>query len=161
MNTLILMWNPDFSSYTLDQFREELDNFENEYFNWSVWDYKNSHDGDKFFLVRVGNHGNRGVVMSGIFDSDPWEGEDWSGKGRQVFYQDMRPEVMIDSEKCPILTQEEMMKAIPDFDWTGGHSGRVLSEEQAQKLDELWNSFIAEHKDIFDGNDAISVYNQD
>lgn len=158
MNTIILMWNPDFSSYTLDQFRSELDNFDGEYFNWSVWDHENSHDGDKFYLVRVGNHGNTGVVMSGNFSSDPYEGEDWSGRKRPTFYQDMEPEVMIDSEKCPILTTAELMCAIPDFDWSGGHSGRVLTEEQAKRLDELWNSWIAEHKNIFDGIDAKTVY---
>lgn len=81
MNTVILMWNPSFSSYKMTQFEEELEGFLNEdvWFNWSVYDWQNSHDGDRFFLVRVGQ-GNTGIVMSGYFSSDPYRDEDWAGK---------------------------------------------------------------------------------
>ena len=34
---------------------------------------------------------------------------------------------------------EELEKAVPDIDWRRGHSGQLLSEEDADKLDELWN----------------------
>ena len=50
-----------------------------------MWDHDKARDGDKFFMVKVGP-GVNGVVMSGEFTSDPYQGEDWSGKGRQVFY---------------------------------------------------------------------------
>ena len=74
--TYILMWNPAFSSYKLDKFREELDDLIGGWdveFNWSVWDWKDAEEGDKFFLVRVGRDGNTGVVMSGEFSSNPWQ----------------------------------------------------------------------------------------
>ena len=41
-------------------------------------------------------------------------------------------------EQSPIGI-EELEKAVPDIDWRRGHSGQLLSEEDADKLDELWN----------------------
>ena len=86
--TFILMWNPSISSYTMERFDEDLIEMANgwdlEYFNWSVWDYENAQEGDAFYMVKVGP-GSKGVVMSGVFTSDPYQDEDWSGKGRKVF----------------------------------------------------------------------------
>ena len=33
-------------------------------------------------------------------------------------------------------------KAIPNIDWRRGHSGQLLSEEDAERLNELWNNII-------------------
>ena len=68
--TFILMWNPSISSYTMERFEDDLrdmtDGRTPEDFNWSVWDYENVKEGDKFFMVKVGP-GTNGVVISGIF----------------------------------------------------------------------------------------------
>ncbi len=149
-NTVILMWNPDISSVKLDDHRHGVKHMLTEYFNWSVWDYQHVKCGDRFFLVRVGK-GNTGIVMSGVFDSQSYEGADWSGRGRRVFYIDMLPNAIIDPEKAPILTTAELQKAIPSFDWSGGHSGRLLAEEDAKKLESLWQEFLAKHDDDSDG----------
>lgn len=37
------------------------------------------------------------------------------------------------------------------FDWTGGHSGRLLGNEDAIKLETLWQRFLAEHSKDADG----------
>ena len=91
-NTVILMWNPSISSYTMDRFESDLldmsDGWAPDDFNWSVWDYENARDDDRFFMVKVGPGTNR-IVMSGTFSSNPYKGEDWSGKGREVYYMDM------------------------------------------------------------------------
>lgn len=149
-NTFILMWNPDISSVTLDDHRYGIAHMLTEYFNWSVWDYEKAKCGDRFFLVRVGM-GNTGIVMSGIFDSQPYEDGDWSDKGRRVFYMDMLPNVILDPEKAPMVTMEEVQKVIPSFDWTGGHSGRLLAKEDAIKLESIWSEFLAEHSSKADG----------
>ena len=58
------------SSYTMERFEDDLrdmtDGRTPEDFNWSVWDYENVKEGDKFFMVKVGP-GTNGVVISGIF----------------------------------------------------------------------------------------------
>ena len=159
--TFILMWNPSISSYTMERFEEDLiemaNGWELEDFNWSVWDYENAREGDAFYMVKVGP-GSNGVVMSGTFTSDPYQGEDWSGKGRKVFYMDMAVKEMIHPDRSPILTSEKLATEIPDFVWTGGHSGQMLTEEQADKLNQLWNEYLDENSDIFKLRAARMMY---
>lgn len=159
--TVILMWNPSISSYTMERFEDDLlkmaNSWELEDFNWSVWDYENVKKGDRFFMVKVGP-GTNGVVMSGIFTSEPYQDEDWSGKGRKVFYMDMQINEMIHPDKCPILTSDKLAAEIPDFNWTAGQSGQILSEEQADKLNMLWNDYLYENSDIFLPRAARAMY---
>ena len=159
--TFILMWNPSISSYTMKRFEEDLSAIASGWgpddFNWSVWDYENAREDDRFFMVKVGP-GTNGIVMSGTFSSNPYQDEDWSGKGRKVFYMDMLVEEMIHPDRCPILTSEKLAAEIPDFAWDGGHSGQLLNEEQADKLNQLWNEYLDENADIFKPRAARVMY---
>lgn len=146
MNTIILFWNPAISSYKLTDFQRELIGGEDAWMNWSVWEHEKAHEGDRLFMVRCGE-GNTGICMSGYFTSDPYQDEDWSGRGRVTFYMDLEPDVMIDSESLPILTTAALDKAIPEFDWFGGHSGRLLDPKLAEKLERLWSDFLKEQGD--------------
>lgn len=150
MKTFILFWNPAISSYKLDDFQRELEEMTDDYnnMNWSVWEHDKAHAGDRFFMVRCGN-GKTGICMSGYFASDPYKGEDWSGKGRVTYYMDLEPDAMIHPDYLPILTTSELINAIPSFDWLGGHSGRLLEEKNAEKLEGLWKQFRDQHKDMF------------
>ena len=149
-NTFILMWNPAISSMSMERHNESIESMSSRYYNWSVWEYEKAKCGDRFFMVRVGE-GNTGVVMSGVFDSHPYEAADWSGKGRRTFYMDMIPNVILNPEKAPMISTKELQEAIPSFDWSGGHSGRLLTEEEARKMEVLWQQFIEKHKDQIDG----------
>ena len=35
----ILEWRPAISSYKLEDFTDELEHFDNAWFNWSIWDW--------------------------------------------------------------------------------------------------------------------------
>ena len=65
------------------------------------------HQYDRFFMVCVGG-GNTGVVMSGLIMSDPYQGEDWSGKGHEVYYVDLRPSVMVRPDSGLLMTTEDL-----------------------------------------------------
>lgn len=149
-NSIILKWNPGFSSYNMLQFLSDLQWIEetgiSEY-NWSVWDYEKVRKGDRFFWVKLG-YGANGIVGSGEITSDPYTGEDWSGKGRQTYFVDFRPDTLINPDALPILSNERLQAEIPDFDWSKGHSGVVLTNEQAQKLESLWASFLKENEEL-------------
>ena len=41
----------------------------------------------------------------------------------------------------PHLTLDKLQHSIPEFDWAEGHSGVLLSEDVADKLDELLNEY--------------------
>ena len=87
--------------------------------------------------------------MRGYFSSDPYQDEDWSGRGRVTFYMDIEPDVMIHPDYLPILTTEELNRTIPEFDWTGGHSGRLLEVSLAEKLEKIWATFVNGHSEMF------------
>ena len=150
MKTFILFWNPEISSYKFDDYQDELEEF--DYYckdmNWSVWDHDDAHAGDRFFMVRCGA-GNTGICMSGYFSSEPYAGEDWAGRDKVTYYINLEPDVMIHPEYLPILTTNELASAIPSFDWNGGHSGRLLDEENAKTLEDLWEKFIKKNEGIF------------
>ncbi len=147
--TFILEWNPSVSSYKLDDFEDELANFDEAWFNWSVWDWKQAREGDEFFMIKCGESVT-GIVMHGVFSSDPYPGEDWSGRGREVYYADLESDTMIHPDKCRLLTTETLEAAMPGFQWNGGHSGRVLPKEYSEKLHEIWNEYIAMNDGFLD-----------
>ena len=157
-NTFILMWNPAISNYKIEEFEEQLrdmsEGFYDE-FSWAVWDHEQARDGDRFYMVKVGP-GTNGIVMSGTFTSEPYQGEDWSGKGRTVFYMEMEIEEMIHPDRCPLLTSERLAEEIPDFEWNGGHSGRILTSEQADKLAILWDQYLKDNSEIYEPRAARS-----
>lgn len=147
MKTFILFWNPAISSYTLKRLQDDLN--EDSYVrNWSIWEHDQADCGDRFFMVRCGD-GNTGICMSGLFFSKPYIGEDWSGRGRQVYYVDLMADVVLHPDTCPILNTATLQRHIPDFDWTGGHSGRLLPEKDATRLEELWKKHIDGNQEMF------------
>ena len=142
MNTIILMWNPVVSSLSYREYKDLFRDPEVAVLNWSIHDWKKAHAGDRFFLVRVGKEGahgkGNGIVMSGYLNSELYRGTDWSGKGREVFYADLQPEYMFDTEKVTTLTDDLLTQAIPGSDWTGGHSGRVPPAAESRVLEDCW-----------------------
>ena len=56
---------------------------------------------------------------------------------------------MIHPDRCPLLTSEVLAAEIPDFEWSGGHSGRILTDEQGYKLDELLSKYLKENGEKF------------
>ena len=147
MNTFVLFWNPAISSYILDRFHDDLDNGY-DVGNWSVWQHDLAHCRDRFFMVRCGE-GNTGVCMSGYFISEPYSGEDWSDRGREVYYMDLVFDHVIDPDVFPVLTTAELQKAIPSFDWSGGHSGRLLPDADAETLEKLWRKYLKANETVF------------
>lgn len=138
------MWNPNISSVKESDYEEWFDGlctFREKFFNWSVWDYEHVGFGDRFILMRVGDD-KAGIVMEGLVSSDCYEGDDWAGADRKKYYVDLVPMIAFNPNqdaKYPGLSL--LQDSIPDFDWSGGHSGRVLTDEQSKVLDKLLNKF--------------------
>lgn len=152
-NVVILKWNPSFSSYEMWRYLVDLKqsimtNGVDVDFDWSVFEHEKIHEGDRIFWVKLG-YGQCGVVASGYVTSEPYKGEDWSGKGRETYYVNFEPDVMLNPDTLPILSTEVLTNDIPDFDWSHGHSGMVLAEKQGKKLESLWNSFLDENDELF------------
>ncbi len=153
MATVIFKWNPAFSSYSMKSFLVELSyckEGDGEYvrFNWSVRDHDRINEGDEFYWVKVG-FGQTGIVGHGRITSSPYEGEDWSGKGRQTFYVDFIPDTLINPDALSLVTCRQLTTAIPDFEWGKGHSGLVLDDDQAEKLKYIWSAYLESNRHDF------------
>lgn len=149
--TFVLMWNPAISSVKLEDHVNDIPNLLTAYFNWSVYEYEKARKNDRFVMIRCGK-GRTGLVMSGIFASNPYQAGDWSGRGRKVYYMDLTPNFIADPEHLDnLLTTEGLQEAIPFFDWSGGHSGRLLTEEQAVQLEKLLAGYLPQFCNNVDG----------
>ena len=142
--TFVMRWNPEISSHKVADFEHAMEDFYEEgfYYDWSIFDYEKVHVGDRFFMLKVGN-GNTGIVMSGIIVSLPYKDEDWSGKVRDVRYVRMIPDCMVHPDKSNMVTIQMLEETLPGVNWNEGHSGVLLSDEQACKFDNLWQSFMS------------------
>ncbi len=155
-HTFILMWNPAISSITIHNHIDSIAHIDDWEFNWSVYEWEKAHKGDRFFMVRVGE-GNTGVVMSGIFTSEPYTDRDWNRlrQSRQIYYMDMQPNFIVNPETMPIITTAQLKEAIPDFEWSKGHSGTLLTDAQARKLEEIFAQYLLSVKDKVDGENLF------
>ena len=151
-NTFILKWNPAISSYTMERLDNDMAEWAEGYwsddFDWSVNEWQKARKGDRFFMVRVGE-GNTGVFAAGRFTSDPFKDEDWSGKGREVYYMQMEFEAVFHPERAEIITTEELERELPHLDWRKGHSGQMLDAESAERLELMWRDYVGRNKSLY------------
>ncbi len=146
-NTVIFKWNPAISSNGMYAFLTEILE-EDHTGDWSVRDHDRIRAGDICYMLKVGQ-GQNGLVMRGTITGAPVADGDWSGRGRVVDYCDYEAEIRINPDTFALLTSERLRDAIPDFDWFGGHSGVVLDEGQAAKLEALWQQYLQDMLDEF------------
>lgn len=135
----LLRWNPAISSFKIEDYRGAMKAHPNGFYaNWSVYEWENAHEGDRYYMIRVGE-GNTGIVFQGEFMTEPWVDDDWAGTSKQRHYMDITcVDCKPDTEK-PWLTIDELNQAIPEINWNKGHSGQLLPEEIADRLDDLWD----------------------
>lgn len=144
--TYLLRWNPTISSYTLNDYRNDMEEYPDGFrSNWSIYEWEEAHKGDRFFMLRTGDD-KAGIIYRGEFLSDPYEGDDWAGqKGKKRQYIDIGCYDFIPADNQSPIDIELLEKEIPEIDWRKGHSGELLSEEIADKLNDLWNNtFLVE-----------------
>ena len=157
--TFILKWNPAISSLTMQDHVDGIQMIHTGYFNWSVYEWEKAKMGDRFYMIRVGE-GNTGVVMSGIFTSQPYVSKDWNPNrnSRKIYYMDMKPNFIVNPEVQDIITTEQLQDAIPDFEWRKGHSGQLLNPKQARKLEALFADYIQNMLDV-DDKENVAITN--
>lgn len=109
------------------------------------YEWEKAKKGDCFYMERLGDEG-RGIVFRGQFTLDPYLGEDWAGTSKMRYYVDIDCFDASPADGQPHITVEELKSILPEINWDKGHSGQLLTESQAQKLDELWDSKMEDRK---------------
>lgn len=159
-NTFIMRWNPAISGFKWETYckcyKECKDGFHTD---WCIRDYKKAKDGDLFYMLRDGE-GKTGIVWRGLFTSEPYEDEDWAGdKNKRCMYVEMDVYDYFDPEGEPFISTKELQEAIPDFSWAKGHTGELLTREQASALEDLWYKKQGETETVeIDGEGPIEFY---
>jgi hypothetical protein len=136
--TYLMRWNPSISSFKEKDFEACVENQVHGMFriNWSIYEWQEARRGDLFYMLRTGDD-KAGIAFYGQFISDPYPSEDWAGSSKRRMYVDMICSNPMEPGKNPHITLEKLQEAIPDFEWSKGHSGELLSEEICSILDEL------------------------
>ena len=137
--TYLMRWNPAISSFTEKDYEECVENRVHGMFrmNWSIREWEEARRGDFFYMLRTGDE-KAGIVFSGQFTSDPYPGDDWAGSSKRRMYVDMICMNPVEPGTKPSLSLERLQKEIPSSDWTKGHSGILLSDNMAKRLDKIW-----------------------
>lgn len=128
-----MRWNPGISSSKIEGFRLTREQWPEGFCgDWSIYEWEDAGMGDRYVMVRVGE-GPNGVVYHGVFLSDPYVDKDWAGTSKMRHYVDISVVDPCDPD-APCVTVEELEEVLPEIEWRKGHSGELLSDEQARKL---------------------------
>ena len=151
-NTFLLKWNPEISSYTMEQLDSDLTEWSEGLwpigFNWDVHQWEKARKGDRFFMARVGE-GNCGIFAAGRFTSEPYEGDDWAGGDEKRHYMQMEFEAVFHPERVDIITTDFLERELPEIEWRGGHSGVMLDKEVAVRLELIWRDYVGRNKSLY------------
>ena len=136
----LMRWNPTVSSWTEKDYEDCMSDRVHGMFriNWSIFDWQEARRGDFFYMLRTGEE-KAGIAFVGQFITDPYPGEDWEGSTRRRMYVDMVCLAPDETDSGPLVTLEELQQAIPSITWATGHSGVLLSEDEAEQLSNLLN----------------------
>ncbi len=151
MNTFILRWNSNISSYKMDEHLRIISHVREmkipNAFDWSVHEWQKVKDGDMVILLQVGTE-NDGIAMIGKIQGNPEADESWRKDGSKAHY------VFISIFDAFNPTEEKEFRAENfenDFDkikWHKGHSGELVDKAFANRLFEKLDTILkkSDHK---------------
>lgn len=134
--TYILRWNPAISSYKMETHKSlcrDINKNESLFMNWSVYEWERIHPGDTFVMLQVGSK-NDGVAMIGRFISKAYEEDSWRNDCRKIHYAEIEIFYAFNREEEEFLSADKLEKEFSEIDWHGGHSGVMISNEDAERL---------------------------
>ena len=149
-NSYLFVWNPNkWHQWTdpnnepyIEKNIEELKNTGKVTLMWSCRSHKSIRPGDRAFLARVGST-PRGIFASGKVVSEPFLSQHWSGEDKDVPRVLIEFDTLLNPEKEPILTVDNLDKGnLSKQTWTPQSSGISIKPEAADELEEEWFEFL-------------------
>lgn len=153
-NTYLFVWNPNkWSQWTdpnnepyIEKNIEELKNTGKVTLMWSCGSHKSIRPGDRAFLAKVGST-PRGVFVSGKVVSESFLSQHLSGADKEVPSVLIEFDVLLNPEKDPILTIDNLDKGnLAKQQWIPESSGISIRQEARDELDEEWFEFLRTHE---------------
>jgi len=149
-NSYLFIWNPNkWSQWTdpnnepyIEKNIEELKNTGKVTLMWSCRSHKSIKPGDRAFLAKVGS-APRGIFASGKVVSEPFFSHHWNGEDKDVPRVLIEFDTLLNPEKEPILTVENLDKGnLSKQTWTPQSSGISIRPEAVDELEEEWFKFL-------------------
>ncbi len=143
MNSFLFAWNPNKWNWTtLEESISELSCTGKVIEQWSCQSHKSIRPGDRAFLVRVGVP-PRGIIGSGIVTTFPFLSPHWSGEDKDVYRVRIQFDVLLNADKEPILTLNELNYGeLNKQTWTPQSSGISIKSEILDELEKVWFNFV-------------------
>lgn len=109
--------------------------------------FKRIKEGDRAFLVKLGNKGPNGIIASGWVKSAPESGLHWDPKkaalGKETFYAECEWERLLNPVVDePLLLSELKTGKLGSMHWTPQSSGVQISDEIIDDLEAKWAAHI-------------------
>lgn len=143
MRTYLFVWNPKLWSWdNIEECIDQVDLTGKCPENWSCGNTKSILPGDRIFLIKVGTQ-PKGLVGAGFATTAPYLGKHWSGENKESNYIDIDFEVILNSDKEPILTLDILKVGnLSKQYWTPPASGISIRPELVAELEEVWFDFL-------------------
>ena len=112
---------------------------------------------DLYVMMQVGQKVN-GIVWGGFLGGYPYQYKKEDGSLTKSHFFETDVEYMHRIENTGLMTADRLIKDVPKVDWLHGHSGELLSVEDAEKLGLF---LVNELKDVEENDDIyFDSYNQ-
>ncbi len=159
-DAFLLYWNPAESNYTWERYTADRDKMGPRFnMNWSINWPEQIHEGDKYYMIRVGQ-GQTGIVWYGTFNSEPYKDKDVNDKRRKCWYADIIVREAIKPDSSPLVTIDELHYEYPDVDWENMENGQMIAGDIAERLDEIISSNRFKESHTYKGYKSKEAYEE-
>ncbi len=139
--TYLLTWNPNnWEEEKLRDYIRQFDEGQQEQ-QWGCGGTKTIPKGSRFFLMRQGSGAKGGIFASGEIISEPFSAAHYNREkqreGRMANYVQVRFDRFFDPTASIKITVDEM-EALHRTLWRVQGSGKLIPEDVAMAIEELW-----------------------
>lgn len=108
---------------------------------------KNPKLDDEVFLIKLGEQ-PRGIIAHGVIIGEPYEGDHFdpvkAAEGKRMNTIDVEFDRIINYEKDPFITQDELFNKCPEQHWSPQNSGIEIKSEVLPTLRAMWDEVTEE-----------------
>lgn len=153
--TMILIWNPSRWDFDPGEYERNIELTSRDKpvpvrAGWSAGRRRHGVAiGQRAFLLRQGAD-RRGIVASGVIESEPYPAPHWDGTGREAWFVDVLWDRFVEvDDRIPTDVLIEQVPAVP---WNYlFSSGNEVSDPDREQIENLWSGSLPTGRDATEG----------
>lgn len=161
MKTIILTCNSEsgwLSNSNVDGIFRNDDYYEIS--NWPIHCPDEIYQGVIFYMLRIGKN-RRDIMMKGKFRSAPSPDLYWNGTGQRRYWAKLAIEQLIHPVIGPTLGIDKLASAIPTVNWKECPFEMMLTEEESEQLEQLWEQHVEFHSADFQNPKKVRHFEEE